>query len=50
LYSHREPDFIVYFDKLDTLILDRNCLTEKTVFPRMPKYRAFNLFGIITKC
>ena len=33
----REPDFIVYFDKLDTLILDHNCLNSKTVFPRMQK-------------
>ena len=40
----READFIVYFDKLDTLILDRNCLNEKTVFPRMTK-SVFNPFS-----
>ena len=30
----RDPDFIVYFEHLETLILDHNRIGEQVVFPR----------------
>ena len=31
----RDPDFIVYFEQLETLILDHNRIAENVVFPMM---------------
>ena len=49
LSDYREPDFIVYFDRLETLVLDHNCINEKVVFPKIQSLTTlwlnFNLVG-----
>ena len=34
LFFCRDPEFIVYFEKLETLVLDHNKVSENVVFPR----------------
>ena len=45
----RDPDFIVYFEHLETLILDHNRINENVVFPRITTlttlWMNFNLIG-----
>ena len=49
LYFFRDPDFIVYFEHLETLILDHNRINENVVFPRITTlttlWMNFNLIG-----
>jgi len=39
LLVFREADFIVYFEKLETLVLDHNLITSTTVFPKMDRFK-----------
>ena len=45
----RDPDFIVYFEHLETLILDHNRINENVVFPRITTLKTlwmnFNMIG-----